>query len=110
MPNPFTSLPKMKMTERFDHDREEILKEMREAPALLAFYITQKGDNRAVFTDLCVPLFQFLLVILSRNILVFEFIKKAIECIELFRNDDPKAQQAFLEAVEYINLKTNNKN
>src|SRR5688572_30470003 len=83
-----TTLPRMKMTEKHEYDRKDILKEMEDAPILLAFYHTKKGDNRAVFTDLCVPMFLFLLVILTRNIQVLDFLKKAIETLEKYRDED----------------------
>ena len=101
-------LSKMRITEKFDYDRELILSEMREAPELIAFYRTKEGDNRCVFTELCESLFMFLLIVLNRNIEIFEIIKKAIEVIEKFRNEELDAQSFMIEAIEYIKLKTKN--
>jgi hypothetical protein len=88
---------------RHQTDREVILDELRGAETVLAFYITKKGDNRAVFTDLDVPLFLFLLVVLSRNIEIYDFIKKVMETIEKYR--ELPLEKHILEAVEYIHLK-----
>jgi hypothetical protein len=101
-------LPKMTLTEKFDHDRELILSEMREAPTMLAFYRTKEGDNRCVFTELCESLFMFLLVVLNRNIEIFDIVKKAIEVIEKLRNEELDAQSFMIEAIEYIKLKIKN--
>ena len=101
-------LPKMTLTEKFDHDRELILSEMREAPEMIAFYRTKEGDNRCVFTELCESFFMFLLVVLNRNIEIFDIIKKAVEVIEKYRNEELDAQSFMIEAIEYIKLKIKN--
>lgn len=102
------------MGKRFDHprmrmdniyDREQILEEMKDAPVMLAFYQTKKGESRCVFTDLCVPMFIFLIVVISRNIPIYEFIKKLIETVEKTREDCPDVEKAVRHAVEYLNLK-----
>lgn len=98
-------LPKMTITEKFDNDRGVILNEMKEASTMIAFYRTKDGDNRCVFSELCESFFMFLLVVFSRNIEIFEIIKKAVEVIEKFRKEDLNAQLFMIEAIEFIKLK-----
>ena len=50
----------------------------------------------------------FLLVVLNRNIEIFDIIKKAVEVIEKYRNEELDAQSFMIEAIEYIKLKIKN--
>jgi len=101
--NIFNRIPRMRHSKLYDADREQVAKEIAESDTMIAFYRTKDGDNRCVFTGFCLDMFMFLIVILSRNIIVYDFFKKVIETVEKCRESlDPNSH--VLEAVEYLKL------
>jgi hypothetical protein len=103
MSNAF-SLPKMTITDKYDYDRDEILKELHSAPTILTFYKTKDGEYRFLFTGFGQEELIALVVPMNRHIHLFNFMKSAMISIEKLRNEDLDAQDFMLKAIEFIRM------
>jgi hypothetical protein len=103
MRNAFT-LPKMTITDKYEYDREEIIRELHTAPAILTFYRTNKDEYRFLFTGFGEEELMALLVPINRHVQLFDFIKSVIIAIEKLRNEETEAHDFILKAIQYIRV------
>jgi hypothetical protein len=103
MPNAF-DLPKMTITDKYDYDKDEVLKELRSAPAILTFYKTKEGEYRFLFTGFDYEELMALIVPMNRHIQLFNFMKSAMISIEKLRNEELNAHEFILNAIEFIRI------
>ena len=98
-------LPKMKIENRFDYDKDEILKELMDAPVILTSYRTKEGESRFLFTDLGEEEFKLFVSQVNRLIPLYDFVKCAIQNIDYARGGEIEQQRHLIEAIKFLKLK-----
>lgn len=88
-----------------------VLNEIKNAESVMTVYRTKKQEYKIYHTGLAEDNFTTLLILLSRHIGIFDFLKLAIIITELYRKDDGLEGFEFTpKALEIIEWKKNNYN
>jgi hypothetical protein len=98
-------LPKIKIENRFDYDKDEILKEMIDSPVILTSYRTKGEESRFLFTGLGEPEFKLFVNQVNRLVPFYEFVKTAVQNIDRARMGELTQQMHMMEAIKYLKLK-----
>jgi hypothetical protein len=98
-------LPRITIENKYDYDKEEILKEQIDAPVLLTSYRTKEGESRLLFTGFGEPEFTLFTSQVHRLVPFYEFVKSAVQNIDMARIGTLEQQKHMLESIRYLNLK-----
>lgn len=98
-------LPRITIENRFDYDKEEILKEQIDAPVILTSYRTKEGESRLLFTGFGEPEFKLFVSQVNRLVPFYDFVKSAVQNIDMARIGTIEQQKHMIESIKYLNLK-----
>ena len=98
-------LPKMHLKDVSWYDNDEIINRLTDASSMLVSYRTKEGDSEFLFTGLGEEEFRTFISQVNRHIPLYEFVKSAIQNIDLTRQNELEGQLHMIEAVKYLKLK-----
>jgi hypothetical protein len=98
-------LPRITIEDKYDYDKDKILKEQIDSPVILTSYRTKGGESRLLFTGFGEPEFTLFVSQVHRLIPFYEFVKSAVQNIDRARLGSLEQQIHMMESIKYLNLK-----